>query len=143
VEHVIEEHETLAHDAELLAGEIARSPESHEAEVRRLGDLLISLLPLDPMAREALARVLQVSARTAERWLEQTARFFAASVELEFEDERWSMIVERLSALSWAWSEVPSAWPHDVEDSLLDGWARELETPRMAGERTERAPASA
>jgi hypothetical protein len=140
---VTEEHETIAHDAELLAGDVARAPEDHGAELGRLADLLEGLLPLDPPPRDALARVLQVSAHTAERWLAQTAEFLAASVELEFEDDRWSVVVERLSTVSWAWGEVPQTWPDDVEGSFLDGWARELQAQERPDERTERAPASA
>jgi hypothetical protein len=127
---VTEEYETLAHDAETLAAVFARSTDRDHEALARFADLLSELPPLDSEALDALSRSLQVSGNIAERWFEQTARFLQSAHQMAPDDPRWSVVVEHLSLLSWAWGDVPTEWPQELADTLLDGWAAEIAEQR-------------
>jgi hypothetical protein len=101
---VTEEHELIGRDALGLAAALIRSPEGQTERIRQLGGLLAELQPLDPEACDALARVLQVPTGVAEAWLSQTDNFMQhGTVQLELDDERWPVMMERLTVLGWAW----------------------------------------
>jgi hypothetical protein len=111
--------EELARDLHLLAVALHADPERNPDALRQAAARLRSELPASAADKDQLARQLRLPRSLLEPWLVDTLDLLDADQACAPVREQ---AIERMSALAWAWGEVPENWPPQLEAATKGTW---------------------
>ncbi len=118
---------SISNAARELTGRLRRQSGGEEQLVLDFAAILRAGLPLDELARTALARSLFIARSLADDWVFDMTELLQASANYLLDDDVVDLVTDRLAVLSWAWGDVPETASAEEAKTLRADWRADLE----------------